>query len=70
MKKQRKIPHVLPWLSEMPAFFHSLKTGGFDAGVFQVHHLVDDGVVHGGGLGQQRGNDGHRDGHRVRLTKR
>lgn len=60
---------VLPWLSKMPAFLWSLKTGGFNAGVFQVHHLVDDGVVHGWRLGQQRGNDRYRDGHCVRLTK-
>lgn len=54
----------------MLAFLQNLQTGGFRAGVFQVHDLVDDGVVHGWGLGQQGGNDRHRDGHWVWLTKR
>lgn len=54
----------------MPAFLQETKTGGHCLGVFQVHNLVDDRVVHGWGLCQQRGNHRHRDGDWVWLTKR
>lgn len=37
---------------------------------FHTHHLVDDGVVHGWGLGEQRRNNRCGDGDRVWLSKR
>lgn len=53
----------------MPAFLQEPKTGGHCRGVFQVHDLVDDWVVHGWGLCQQCGNNRHSDGDWVWLTK-
>ena len=47
-----------------------LEAGQVLAGVLQVHHLVDHGVVHGRGLGQQGGDDGEGDGDGVRLAER
>ena len=61
---------VLPRLSKVPALLQGLKTGVFCTGILQVQDLVDDGVVHGCGLGKQCGNDRHGYWHRVGLAKR
>lgn len=53
----------------MHAFLQGFTAGGTLAGRLQVQHLVDDGVVHGWGLGQQRGNEGDRNRHRVWLPE-
>lgn len=67
--KQSIKTHIIPRLSKMPAFLEGLKTGRPGTGVFEVHHLVDNGVVHGRGLGQQRRNNRNRNGHWIRRPE-
>lgn len=67
---QRTILDCLPWLSKMNAFLQGFAAGEFSARCLHVHHLVDDWVVHGRGLGQQCWDDRDWDRHRVWLSER
>lgn len=54
----------------MDAFLQGFAAGEISARCLHVHHLVNDGVVHGRGLGQQCRDDRDWDRHRVWLSER